>query len=92
MKNSNSASALLGDLTNQGCRVWATEDRLMLSDPNGVLTDALRAAIRTHKEAILALLELYEERAGIMEFCGGLPREEAERLAWKVVTGIDVLP
>jgi hypothetical protein len=27
------------------------------------------------------LNEAYEERAAIMEFCGGLPRAEAERLA-----------
>ena len=28
-------------------------------------------------------VEFYEERAAIMEYDGGLPREEAERLAWK---------
>jgi hypothetical protein len=57
MKNSNSASALLGDLTNQGCRVWAVDDRLRLADPKGVLTDALRAAIREHKAELLRLLQ-----------------------------------
>lgn len=31
----------------------------------------------THEEQ----QELFEERAGIREFCGGLDREEAERLA-----------
>ena len=29
----------------------------------------------------------YEERAAIMEFDGGLPRQEAERLAWLDVFG-----
>lgn len=29
----------------------------------------------------------WEERAAIMEFMGGLPREEAERRAEKIVTG-----
>ena len=87
MKNFNSASALLEALTNKGCRVWMAEDRLRLSDPHGALTDNLRQAIREHKEALLTLLELYEERAAIMEYCGGLPREEAERQAWAIVLG-----
>ena len=29
--------------------------------------------------------ELFEERAAIMEYDGHMPREEAERLAWKCV-------
>jgi hypothetical protein len=33
----------------------------------------------TEKDGVLN--EAYEERAAIMEFCGGLPRAEAERLA-----------
>jgi hypothetical protein len=33
------------------------------------------------------LQELYEERAGIMEFDGGLSRDEAERQALALVTG-----
>lgn len=32
-----------------------------------------------------ALQEEYEERAGILEFDGGLSRAEAERLAWELV-------
>lgn len=31
--------------------------------------------------------DLYEERAAIMEYVGGLPRIEAERLARKIVQG-----
>lgn len=31
--------------------------------------------------------ELFEERAAIMEFDGGLPRIEAERRAWAEVVG-----
>lgn len=37
----------------------------------------------TNKERI----EAFEERAAIMEFDGGLPREEAERLAYEIVYG-----
>lgn len=33
------------------------------------------------------LKEAFEERAAIMEFDGGLPREEAERLAYEIVYG-----
>ncbi|MEP9372576.1 hypothetical protein [Mesorhizobium sp. KR1-2] len=33
------------------------------------------------------LLDAYEERAAIMEYDGGLPRYEAEALAWKEVFG-----
>lgn len=32
----------------------------------------------------------YEERAAMMEYCGGLPREEAERLAWQMIYGDEV--
>lgn len=32
-------------------------------------------------------LDDYEERAAIMEYDGGLPRHEAEALAWKDVFG-----
>jgi hypothetical protein len=35
--------------------------------------------------------EAWEERAAIMEFEGGLPREEAERRAVSTIAGIDVL-
>jgi hypothetical protein len=31
--------------------------------------------------------ELWEERAAIMEYCGGLTRAEAETLAWACVGG-----
>lgn len=33
------------------------------------------------------LKEAFEERAAIMEYEGGLPREEAERLAYEIVYG-----
>ena len=33
------------------------------------------------------LLDDYEERAAIMEFDGGLPRDEAEARAWQEVFG-----
>lgn len=38
-------------------------------------------------EELAALRGEYEERAAIMEFDGGLSREEAERAAWALVYG-----
>lgn len=32
-------------------------------------------------------IEAFEERAAIMEYEGGLPRKEAERLAYEIVYG-----
>jgi len=78
-------SGLIEMLKAAGCRLQADGDQLRVQDPERNLTDDLRAAIRQHKEALLTLLELYEERAAIMEYCGGLPREEAERQAWEEV-------
>lgn len=53
--------------------------------PRGALTDALRLAIREHKAALVELVEEWGERAAIAEYCGGLPREAAEQLAWATV-------
>ena len=58
---------------------------LHIDAPAGVLTPALREGLRTHKPALLALVEYWEERASIMEFDGGLLRGAAEQLAWACV-------
>lgn len=62
--------------------------------------DGLKSALGQHKTALVALLsqptaaalpaalrELWEERAAIMEYDGGLPRTEAERQALRCVLG-----
>lgn len=36
-------------------------------------------------------LDNYEERAAIMEYCGNLTREDAERKAWEEVLGPEYL-
>ena len=51
----------------------------------GVLTPALLDAIRQHKSELHVLVEDWSGRAAIAEYCGGLTREEAERLAWQCV-------
>jgi hypothetical protein len=46
---------------------------------------ALAEQILDTKEAVLEAWEAYEERCALMEFDGGLPRVDAERLAWACV-------
>src|SRR5437016_13672994 len=53
--------------------------------PRGVLTPALIALMHQHKLALHALVEEWSERSAIAEYCGGLAREDAERLAWACV-------
>jgi hypothetical protein len=43
-------------LTAAGCQFTRVDDRLRVHDPQHVLTDALRQAIRTHKAELLAML------------------------------------
>ena len=43
-------------LTAAGCQLTRQGDTLRVHDPQHILTDALRQAIRTHKAALLALL------------------------------------
>lgn len=55
------------------------------SAPAGVMTDALLSAIRQHKHALLAIHELYDERASLLEYDAGMARVDAEKEAWKYV-------
>ncbi len=74
--------------TQSWCHAYPVgRERLRVDAPTGVLTDDMQQAIRTHKAALIELVEEIEERACIGEFCGGLAREEAERLAWACVLG-----
>jgi TubC N-terminal docking domain len=78
---------LLTTLHGLGVTLTPWVDRLRVDAPAGVLTDDLRQALRTHKTALLDLVEAFEERAAIAEYCGGLVRTEAEALAWAHVLG-----
>jgi hypothetical protein len=53
----------------------------------GVLTPALLDGMRQYKAALHALVEEWSERAALVEYDGGIPRTEAERLAWACVLG-----
>lgn len=75
-----------------GIVLSADGGKLRYEAPAGRLTPELRAALVANKAAILDLLETesaredFEERAAIMEFDGGLSRDEAERTAWTLVS------
>jgi len=73
---------LLTEIQNQGLNIQAIEGNLDLS-PSGRITDAMRQTIRQYKADLVAFLENYEERAAIMEFDGGMTRQEAETAAWE---------
>ena len=47
--------------------------------PKGTLTPELLDGMRQHKAALHDLVEAVEERAAIVEYCGGLSRDEAEQ-------------
>jgi hypothetical protein len=51
--------------------------------PKGVLTPELLIEMRQHKEGLHGLGEVFEERAALAEFCGGLSRADAEQVAWQ---------
>ncbi len=86
------AADLLRHVRGTGFTLDLADGKLLVA-PASMLTDDLRAALRACKPEVLALLaaereadkEAFEERAGIMEFDGGLPRAEAEVAARQCV-------
>jgi hypothetical protein len=82
------ALALLQQLHTLGVALEPSPDgTLHCRAPKGVMTPALVEGMREHKAELHGLVEAFEERAAIAEYCGGLPREEAERRAWACVLG-----
>ena len=78
------AATLLAEIAQAAGEIWMDGDRLKFR----AVPARLIPAIREHKAELLALLSVpapdayaREERAAIMEHDGGLPRDEAERLA-----------
>ena len=89
-----SVTALLNEARRFGARLAANGGRLIVEAP-APLPGALVAQLRAHRDELLALVsaneaeadresvaEWWAERAAIMEYCGGLPRKEADRQAW----------
>lgn len=91
-----SAAALVRRAVDAGVVLRVADDRLVLSSDSQP-DEGLLHQLRSAKPAIVAYLRrlalwteedwnaLYGERAGIMEFDGGLPRADAEAKAVKEV-------
>lgn len=52
-------------------------------EPLSRITENIRAQIKEQKTALIDFLEVWEERAAIMEFDAGLSRLEAEQKAFE---------
>jgi len=60
-----------------------TDGTIRYKAPRGVLTDAMREAIRTHKEGLRDLVERDTARAARLESVGKLPCEGVEAPTWR---------
>lgn len=72
-----SVGMLIQEIRNHGLEIDAIDGDLHVR-PRERITDALRQIIRMQKTTLVDFLEAHEERAAIMEFDGGMSRQEAE--------------
>jgi hypothetical protein len=80
--------ALLYQLYERGIILTPSpEGTVCCRAPKGVLTLALMDVMRQYKLELHALVEVFEERAAMAEYGGGLSRPAAEQLAWQYVLG-----
>jgi hypothetical protein len=80
------AHDLIDQFADAGIRLTAENGQVVFEGPWEVLTPERIEELRRHKAELLAALaapdpDAYEERAAIMEFDGGMPRQDAETLA-----------
>jgi hypothetical protein len=80
---------VLSAVIQAGGRLTPHGEKITVEAPMPLPQDVL-ALIREHKQGLLNLLEAFEERRAIVEYCGGLPRAEAEKLAWNCVLRVEV--
>ena len=83
---------ILNDITNAGLNISLVGDQLRIANPER-LNDSLRDLIRANKSEIIKyfsntqllqdIRERTEERSAIMEFDGGLSRQDADAAAAK---------
>lgn len=83
---------ILNDITNAGLNISLVGDQLRIANPER-LNDSLRDLIRANKSEIIKyfsntqllqdIRERTEERSAIMEFDGGLSRQDADVAAAK---------
>src|SRR5712691_8046242 len=80
------AFVLLQQLYERGVILTPSPDgTLRYKAPKGTVTPALLEMMRQHKSELHGLVEAFEERAAIAQYCGGLSRPAAEALAWQCV-------
>jgi FAD/FMN-containing dehydrogenase len=77
--------AILVSLRDMGIALRLDGNRLYVDITAGNVTRDMLEALRQHQDALLDLVDAFEERAAIAEYCGGMPRHEAEALAWRVL-------
>jgi len=84
------APDLLENLRRLGFDLAAVDGGGIRVSPYSALTDSLKEEIRDNRGALLDLLssaaaqaahEAFEERSGLREYDGGLPRRDAEQVA-----------
>ena len=80
------ARKLIDDFADIGIKLTAENGQVVFEGPREMLTPERIEELRRHKAELLAALaapdsDAFEERAGILEFDAGLPRQEAETLA-----------
>jgi len=78
--------ALLINAHAAGLQVRAEGERLIVRGPKRLA--GLAQQLLSQKAEVLEALEVFEERAAMAEYCGGLSRAEAEQLAWQCVLGV----
>ncbi|NCC41246.1 MAG: hypothetical protein EOM21_17800 [Gammaproteobacteria bacterium] len=75
------ASILIQKIKAHGLDIRAVDGNLYIQ-PRDRITDHIRTQVQNLKPALLDFIEAYEERAAIMEFDGGISRQDAEAAAW----------
>ena len=77
---------LLRTLHARGIRMAPyPEGKVRCRAPAGAWTQALLATLNAQQATVADLLEAFEERAAIGEYCGSLTRPAAEQFAWQWV-------
>jgi hypothetical protein len=80
------ALALLQQLRDLGIVLTPYPDgTLCYKAPKSALTSELFDGMHRYKEELHGVVEAFEERAAIAEYCSGLPRSEAAVLAWMCI-------
>ncbi|PJB70490.1 MAG: hypothetical protein CO093_07530 [Alphaproteobacteria bacterium CG_4_9_14_3_um_filter_47_13] len=76
------AGILIQEIKTHGLDIQVIDGNLHVR-PRDRITESIRQAIQGQKRALVDFIEAYEERAAIMEFDGGMSRQEAEAEAFK---------